>query len=71
MSVSSEEVLLIKKLGYQRWKQIEDSGRRWITEIVFSSIKRLLGEGLFSKKFVTQKAESGLEIMLYNKFMSI
>ena len=69
MSVSSEEVLLIKKLGCQRGKQIKDSGR-WITEIVFSSIKRLLGEGLFSK-FATQKAESGLKIMLYNKFMSI
>ena len=35
-----EEVLLIKKLGYQRWKQIKDAGRRWIAEIVFSSIKK-------------------------------
>jgi hypothetical protein len=23
-----EEILLIKKLGYQRWKQIKDAGRR-------------------------------------------
>ncbi|MFZ0513051.1 MAG: IS5 family transposase [Candidatus Nitrosopolaris sp.] len=45
-----EEVILIKKLGYQRWKQIKDAGRRWIAEIVFSSIKRVLGEDLFSKK---------------------
>src|SRR5712691_5489222 len=66
-----EEVLLIKKLGYQGWKQLKDSGRRWIAEIVFSSIKRVLGEDLFSKKFSAQKVEAGLKIMLYNKFMSI
>jgi hypothetical protein len=31
-----DEVLL-KKLGYEKWKQIKDAGRRWIAEIVFSS----------------------------------
>ncbi|MRN41442.1 MAG: hypothetical protein FIO02_10425 [Nitrosopumilales archaeon] len=41
MSVRREEVLLMKKLGYQRWIQIKDAGRRWIAEIVFSSIKRV------------------------------
>jgi hypothetical protein len=29
----------------RRWKQLKDTGRRWIAEIVFSSLKRLLGEG--------------------------
>ena len=66
-----EEVLLLKKLGYQRWKQIKDAGRRWIAEIVFSSIKRVLGEDLFSKRFSAQKVEGGLKIMLYNKFISL
>ena len=66
-----EEVLLIKKLGYEGWKQLKDSGRRWIAEIVFSSIKRGLGEDLLSKKFPAQKVEAGLKVMLYNKFMSI
>jgi hypothetical protein len=37
-----DEVLLIKKLGYEGWKQLKDAGRRWIAEIVFSSIKRIL-----------------------------
>jgi hypothetical protein len=50
-----EEVLLIKKLGIQRWKQIKDAGRRWIAEIVFSSIKTVLGEDLFSKSLVHRK----------------
>jgi len=65
------EVLLIKKLGYQRWRHIKEAGRRWIAEIVFSSIKRVLGEDLFSKKFTAQKVEAGLKIILYNKFISL
>jgi hypothetical protein len=36
-----------------------------------SSIKRVLGEDLLSKKFSTQKVVAGLKVMLYNKFMSI
>ena len=65
-----DEVLLIKKLGYERCKQLKDMGRRWIAEIVFSSLKRVLGEDLLSRKFKAQKIEAGLKVMLYNKFMS-
>lgn len=44
-----DEVLLIKKLGYERCKQLKDMGRRWIAEIVFSSsLKRVLGEDLLT-----------------------
>ena len=39
-----DEVLLIRKLGYDGWKDLKDAGRRWITEIVFSAIKRVFGE---------------------------
>jgi Transposase DDE domain len=66
-----EEVLLMKKLGYEGWKRIKDSGKRWIAEIVFSSIKRVLGEDLLSRKFSTQKVEAGLKVMLYNKFINL
>ena len=67
-----DEVFLIKKLGFKGWKQLKDAGRRWIAEIVFSSsIKRVLGEDLLSKKFSAQKVEAGLKVMLYNKFMSL
>jgi Transposase DDE domain len=44
-----DEVLLIKKLGYERWKQLKDTGRRRIAEIVFSSLKRVLGKVYFPK----------------------
>jgi hypothetical protein len=63
--------LLIRELGYERWKQLKDAGRRWIVEIVFSSIKRVLGEDLLSKKFKAQKVEAGLKVMLYNKFIGL
>jgi hypothetical protein len=63
--------LLIKKLRYERRKQLKDAGRRWTAEIVFSSIKRVLGENLLSKKFKAQKVEAGLKVMVYNKFMSL
>jgi hypothetical protein len=33
-----DEVLLISKLGYEGWRQLKDAGRRWIAEIVFSSM---------------------------------
>jgi hypothetical protein len=54
-----DEVLLIRKLGYERWKQLKDAGR-WIAEIVCSSLKRVLGEDLLSRKFKAQKIEAGL-----------
>lgn len=66
-----DEVLLIRELGYERWKQLKDAGRRWIAEIVFSSLKRVLGENLLSKKFKAQKVEAGLKVMLYNKFIGL
>jgi hypothetical protein len=66
-----DEILLIRKLGYDKWKQLKEVGKRWIAEIVFSSIKRVLGEDLLSKKFSAQKVEAGLKVMLYNKFISL
>ena len=69
--LTRDEVLLIKKLGYHRWNQLKDAGKRWIAEIIFSSIKRVFGEDLLSKKFCSQKVEVGLKVMLYTKFISL
>ena len=64
-----EETVLMKKLGLEGWKKLKSYGQRWIAETVFSSFKRVLGEALRSKKFLCQKAEASLKVMLYNKFM--
>ena len=66
-----EEAVLVKKLGYEGWKELKDYGKRWLVEIVFSSFKRVLGDTLRSKKFLSQKAEASLKVMLYNRFLSI
>jgi IS5 family transposase len=65
-----DEVLHIRKQGYQGWRQLKDAVRRRIAEIVFTSITRVLGEDL-SKKFKPQKVEARLKVMLNNKFMSL
>ena len=66
-----EEAVLVKRLGYEGWKGLKDYGKRWLVEIVFSSFKRVLGERLRSRKFLSQKAEASLKVMLYNRFLSI
>ena len=67
----NEQVHLIQKIGYEKYKELKNTGQRWIAEVVFSSLKRVLGEHLLSKKFSMQKAETTLKIMLYNKFISL
>jgi hypothetical protein len=68
-----DEVLLIKKkLGYDGWKPLNDTGRRLISEIVSSSLKRVLGEKRSPfKEIQIQKIEAGLKVMLYNKSISL
>jgi hypothetical protein len=63
--------MVIKKFGYQEWKQPKDAGKSWIAEIVFSSIKEVFGEDLLSKKFSAQKVEAGLKLMLYNQYIRL
>ena len=67
----NEQVHLIQNIGYDQYKKLKDTAKRWIAEVVFSSLKRVLGEQLMSKKFSMQKTETVLKIMLYNKFISL
>jgi hypothetical protein len=43
---------------------LKDTGKRWIVDTVFSSLKRVLGDDLLSRKFKTEKVEARLETML-------
>ncbi len=56
-----DEVLLIKKLGFEGWKQLKDAGRRWIAEIVFSSIKRVHGRRPVIKGIQCSESRSWIE----------
>ena len=38
--------------------------------VVFSAFKRVLGDTLMARRFLSQKAEATLKVVLYNMFMS-
>lgn len=66
-----QEAILFDALGYDGWKSVKDYGKRWFVEIVFSAFKRVLGETLRGRRFLSQKAEASLKVMLYNRFLSL
>jgi len=57
--------------NFQGWKDSVSYGKRWIVETVFSSIKRMFGEYVYSLKIENMKQELMLKASLYNKFMSL
>jgi len=65
-----QEVLLLNRVGYEGWKTMKDYGKRWMAEVVFSAFKAVLGGTLMARRFLSQKAEVTLKVMLYNRFMS-
>jgi hypothetical protein len=54
----------------QRWKDSVSYGQRWIAETVFSCIKRMFGEYVYSVKIENMIQEMMLKASLYNKLMS-
>ena len=46
-------------------------GQRWIVETVFSSIKRMFGEYVYSVRLKNMIQEMMLKASLYNKMISI
>jgi hypothetical protein len=66
-----QEAIMLDALGYEGWKQVRDYGKRWLVEITLSAFKRVLGDTLRARKFLSQKAEASLKVALYNRFLSI
>jgi hypothetical protein len=55
-----------KELGYQRWKEKYDYGRRWAAETVFSAAKRISGEHVAATKTENMMQEVILKFSFYN-----
>jgi hypothetical protein len=55
----------------KRWKRSISYGYRWMTETVFSSIKRMFGEYVAARKFPNMPKELILKASLYNMFATI
>ena len=66
--------VISQKNDLQRWKDSRSYGKRWIVETVFSSLKRMFGEYVYSVYSVRLKnmiQEMMLKASLYNKMISI
>ena len=64
--------MLVQKNDLQKWKDNSVSyGKRWIVETVFSCIKRMFGEYVYSVKLKNMIQEMMLKASLYNKLISI
>ena len=63
--------VISQKKDLQGWKDSVIYGKRWIVETVFSSIKRMFGEYVYSVKFENMVKEMVLKASLYNKMISI
>ena len=62
--------VISQKNDLQRWKDSVSYGKRWIAETVFSCIKRMFGEHVYSIKFKNMVKEMLLKSSLYNKLLS-
>ena len=63
--------VLAQKNDLQKWKDSVSYGQRWIVETVFSSIKRMFGEYVYSVRLKNMIREIMLKASLYNKMISI
>ncbi len=63
--------VLAQRNDLQKWKDSVSYGKRWIVETVFSCIKRMFGEYVYSIKLKNMIQEMMLKASLYNKFISL
>ena len=63
--------VISQKNDLQKWKDSVSYGQRWIVETVFSSIKRMFGEYVYSVRLKNMIQEMMLKASLYNKMISI
>ncbi|MER5174370.1 MAG: IS5 family transposase, partial [Candidatus Nitrosocosmicus sp.] len=63
--------VLAQRNDLQKWKNSESYGQRWIVETVFSAIKRMFGEYVYSVRLKNMIQEMMLKASLYNKMISI
>jgi hypothetical protein len=63
--------VIFQKKDLQKWKYSVSYGQRWIVETVFSSIKRIFGEYVYSVRLKNMILEMMLKASLYNKMILI
>lgn len=67
----NDRVREYKLLGKKRWRKKHGYGGRWMVETVYSSWKRLFGEGLSARTPKGVEAEVRRKVFLLNTFLSL
>jgi len=62
--------IISQKKDLQEWKDSVSYGKRWIAETVFSCLKRMFGEYVYSVRLKNMIQEMMLKASLYNKMIS-
>jgi hypothetical protein len=63
-----DHVIEYKKLGYKKWMKKKKYGNRWLcTEVIYSAVKRMEGEGVRSVKLENMFHEAKMKFWIYNK----
>jgi hypothetical protein len=60
----------LKEMGYERWKEKHDYGKRWAVEGVFSSVKRIFGESVRAHSQISAIQEAKRKFMIYNMLLN-
>ena len=63
--------VLRQQTNLKRWKRSMGYGQRWMTETVFSCIKRMFGEYVNARKFHNMTKELVIKASLYNMFVAM
>jgi DDE family transposase len=63
--------VIFQKKDLQGWKDSVSYGQRWIAETVFSCLKRMFGEYVYSVRLKNMIQEMMLKASLYNKLMTV
>jgi hypothetical protein len=63
--------VIAQKNDLKKWKDSVGYGQKWTAETVFSSIKRMFGEYVYSVRLKNMIEELMLKASLYNKMISI
>ena len=63
--------VLAQKNDLREWNDSVSYGQRWIVETVFSCLKRMFGEYVYSVKLKNMIQEMMLKVSLYNKMISV
>ncbi len=56
----------IKKLGEDQWKLVHEYRKRWIVEIYFTCLERVMGEIIRARRTDYMIQEVGLKVIYYN-----